>query len=60
MLDELMAMLDAHRGNFLEMRKMEDKDSPEYKRYSSLMRLCNTLKKQISDVFATDQLTLGL
>lgn len=55
-----MAMLDAHRGNFLEMRKMEDKDSPEYKRYSSLMRLCNTLKKQISDVFATDQLTLGL
>lgn len=59
-LDEIMLILDEQRGRFLELRKMEDKDSDEYKRYSSMMRLINSLKKQIANVFDTDQLPLGL
>lgn len=59
-LDEIMLILDEQRGRFLELRKMEEKDSDEYKRYSSMMRLINSLKKQIANVFDTDQLPLGL
>lgn len=59
-LDEIMIILDEQRGRFLELRKMEEKDSDEYKRYSSMMRLINSLKKQIANVFDTDQLPLGL
>lgn len=59
-LDEIMLILDEQRGRFIELRKMEEKDSDEYKRYSSMMRLINSLKKQIANVFDTDQLSLGL
>lgn len=59
-LDEILTLLDHHRGRYLKTRELSEKDSAEYKKYSALLRLINLLKSQISDVFDTDQLSLGL
>jgi hypothetical protein len=55
-----MLLLDEHRGRLLETRALSDKESVEYKKYSSMLRLINLIKKQVSDVFDADQLSLGL
>lgn len=60
MLDKILLLLDDHRGRLLETRALSEKDSPEYKKYSAMLRLINMIKKQISDVFDADQLSLGL
>lgn len=59
-LDEILDLLDKRRGRLLESRSMEEKDSEEYKRYSSLLRLINALKKDMTNLFDTDQKHLGL
>lgn len=59
-LDEILDLLDKRRGRLLDSRALEEKDTPEYKRYSSNLRLINALKKELSDLFDTDQKHLGL
>lgn len=59
-LDDILTLLDEHRGRLLETRKLSEKDTEEYKKYSSMLRLINVIKRQVTDVFDTDQLSLGL
>lgn len=59
-LDEILDLLDKRRGRLLESRALEEKDSVEYKRYSSNLRLINALKKDLSGLFDSEQKHLGL
>lgn len=59
-LDEILLILDQHRGRLLETRALSEKDSEEYKKYSVALRLITALKKQIPDVFEDEQKHLGL
>jgi hypothetical protein len=59
-LDEILDLLDKRRGRILETRALEEKDGVEYKRYSSNLRLINALKKDLTNLFDTDQKHLGL
>lgn len=59
-LDEILEVLDKRRGTLLNSRSLEEKDTEEYKRYSSNLRLINALKKDLTNLFDTDQKHLGL
>lgn len=59
-LDEILLIIDKHRGRILEVRKLYEKDDIQYKQYSNILKLLNGLKREVCDVFDTDQFALGL
>jgi hypothetical protein len=59
-LSKVYAVIDAHRGRWLDIRKNYDKYHPIRLSCNSHLRLLNKLKKEFALVSDAEQLPLGL
>jgi hypothetical protein len=59
-LSKALAILDAHRGDVLDQRKLYVKGTARYVEQSVILRRINQIKKELALVSDADQLPLGL
>jgi hypothetical protein len=59
-LSKVYAIIDARRGDILDIRKHYEKGSELYRQCSARLRLLNELKKEFAIVSDADQIPLGL
>ena len=60
LLGKILSLIDDHRGRILTERKQFTKGTDNYTSLSRRLDLLNRLKMEISLVFDTDQIPLGL
>lgn len=59
-LSKVLAIIDDHRGDVLDIRNNYTKGTELYRQCSARLRLLNNLKKEFALVSDADQLPLGL
>jgi hypothetical protein len=59
-LAKALAIIDAHRGRILKERRQFTKGTDNYTSLSRRLDLCNSLKRELSDLLDTDERPLGL